>query len=294
MLANSFRFASVVRPSVFYFAIVVTEFFAICHSTNRANCFVFASCHSTRVICFVQNLRATAMRTFVIVILSVCRIVPFTVCRMIIMSRRSDYKITLRAFYRVGFVSLFSIGCMRFKVEFIVASRASIPVPRTVFPAVLRCIMRCSTAIRCSAKVTNRFCCASCRSARASAVFFMTVISLTSAGMRSVTVAYPIVPVVIVVCRNCKVSDFISALVIILIAPITIFMTFCSRYHASCRNFLYPRPKIVSVRIYRNSKVGDFISALVIMLIAPITIFMTFVPVATQVAGISSFHAPNS
>ena len=210
------------------------------------------------------------MRTFVIVILSVCRIVPFTVCRMLIMSRRSNFKTTLRAFYRVGFVSLFSVGCMCFKVEFVVASRASIPVSRTVFSVVFRCIMQCKPAIRCSANVTNCFCFASCRSPRASAVFFMTAISLTSAGMRSVTVAYPSVPVVIFVCMNSKVGDFISALVVMLIAPITIFMTFCSRYHASCRNFLYPRPKIVSVRIYRNSqfRFGLFVFAFVKILVA--------------------------
>ena len=98
----------------------------------------------------------------------------------------------------------------------------------------------------------------------------MIAISLTSAGMRSVTVAYPSVPVVIVVCRNSKVGDFISALVKMPIAPITIFMRLYAGIFASCRNFLYPRPKIVSVRIYRNSqfRFGLFGFAFVKILVA--------------------------
>ena len=51
---------------------------------------------------------------------------------------------------------------------------------------------------------------------------------------------------------------------------ITIFMTFCSRCYASCRHFLYPRPKIVSVRIYRNCqfRYGLFGFAFVKILVA--------------------------
>ena len=48
VLANSFCFTSVVtHPSVFNFAPVVTEFFAVCLSTSRANRFAIASCRST-------------------------------------------------------------------------------------------------------------------------------------------------------------------------------------------------------------------------------------------------------
>jgi len=43
---------------------------------------------------------------------------------------------------------------------------------------------------------TNRFGCASCRSARTIYCFGMTTIFCTSAGMCSVTVAYPITPIV--------------------------------------------------------------------------------------------------
>ena len=51
VLANSFRFANVVRPSVFNFAPVVTEYIAVFRAADFTNRFVFASCRSARTIC---------------------------------------------------------------------------------------------------------------------------------------------------------------------------------------------------------------------------------------------------
>ena len=114
---------------------------------------------------------------------------PLAVRRMLVVPGGNDYITALCTFLVVCFVSIFSVRRMRFKIQFVGASRASVPVSRTFFSAVLRCGMLFGCSVSRVAHVADGLCCAGCRSARAVDGFFMFGVPLAGAGVRIVSVA---------------------------------------------------------------------------------------------------------
>ena len=87
--------------------------------------------------------------------------------------------------------------------------------------------------------------------AKATAAINVSRISPACAAVRTVAVAVPIAPIVIVVGRYCNVRYFLSVDVEMFSAQFAVFVTFCADYRTIGRGFVNPFGKNVRVLIDR-------------------------------------------